>query len=122
MQSAFVAHALLVVVLVQSPALRVKLFGVMLPPLTVAGLSASVMAVSCDVPVLHTWALNGTSTTQPLLEHTRSLDVGATQCFCTVTVDCAEPVQVAWAVGSHTPDAFAVAPTHVVLAARWQCW
>ena len=58
------------------------------------------MFVSWSFPVLQTFAVMGTVTTQPALEHTRLLRPGAVQCLVMVMVEFTLVLQVADAVSS----------------------
>jgi hypothetical protein len=66
----------------------------------VAGLSATWILVSWTVPVLQTFPVIGTVTTQPALEHTKLLSPGLAQCLVMLTVELTVSLHVADAVFS----------------------
>ena len=107
----FDVHAVVEVVPVHSPGVRVNPLGVIAA--RVAGLSAIWMFVSSVFPLLQTFEVMGTVTTQPLLEQVRLLRPGLAQCFFMAMTELTLILHVADAGG---PVEFMVWPPTIAVA------
>jgi hypothetical protein len=73
------------------------------------------MLLSWVFPLLQTWAVIGTVTKQPLLEHTRLLLPGAAQCLAMATTELTFSLHVADAVFSELITWFPKLPLAVAV-------